>query len=231
MKEKTVFIEYWFNIYQMCLYFTHYDEIRLVEKGELDDMDQILEMRADESDGLVIAFYPGFTNEEIADLWDEIRNVTDLNHLIYRYTDSANNVYYACTQEDEYYYENGLPVVSQEKYIDGEWYYFDENGKMVKDKDVFLENDGGKWVRYDEEGRRVKGEDYNYNGWYYLDEKTGAMTKGAKVLDDGRKVYYDPISGQMQRGKYKIDGKMYHFDMEDGHLLWGQSDKIWRTSE
>ena len=66
------------------------------------------------------------------------------------------------------------------------WYWLDniQNGAMAASKDVYQESNGGKWVRYDENGHMVKGWDVNENGTYYFDQITGAMAKGALLLDD-----------------------------------------------
>ena len=67
---------------------------------------------------------------------------------------------------------------------------------MAASKDVYQESNGGKWVRYDENGHMVKGWDVNENGTYYFDQITGAMAKGALLLDDVQ-YGFDPIMGTM----------------------------------
>lgn len=69
----------------------------------------------------------------------------------------------------EHYYENGQQVCSKEIYDakDKNWYWIDTNGSVARNKDVYLQSNGGKWVRYDAAGHMVKGEDYRYGAWYY----------------------------------------------------------------
>ena len=64
----------------------------------------------------------------------------------------------------EHYYEKGQQVRSKEIYDakDRNWYWIDENGFVARNKDVYLQSNGGKWVRYDAAGHMVKGEDYRY---------------------------------------------------------------------
>mgnify|MGYP000629867136 CR=1 FL=1 len=90
------------------------------------------------------------------------------------------------------------------------WYWLDniQNGAMAASKDVYQESDGGKWVRYDENGHMVKGWDVNENGTYYFDQITGAMAKGALLLDDVQ-YGFDPIVGTM------LDCQWLHTEVGD----------------
>ena len=90
------------------------------------------------------------------------------------------------------------------------WYWLDniQNGAMAASKDVYQESDGGKWVRYDENGHMVKGWDVNENGTYYFDQITGAMAKGALLLDDVQ-YGFDPIMGTM------LDCQWLHTEVGD----------------
>ena len=90
------------------------------------------------------------------------------------------------------------------------WYWLDniQNGAMAASKDVYQESNGGKWVRYDENGHMVKGWDVNENGTYYFDQITGAMAKGALLLDDVQ-YGFDPIMGTM------LDCQWLHTEVGD----------------
>lgn len=126
-----------------------------------------------------------------------------------------------------YFYENGEMAASKEAFVNGAWRWFDEDGTMAADKDVYLASNGGKWVRYNEKGEMVKGEDCRDGGWYYFDLVTGAMAKGPVVLEDNRQVYYDTVTGLMLKGRQMINGQGYYFDDVDGHLVNGENTKIW----
>jgi len=126
-----------------------------------------------------------------------------------------------------YFYEDGRMAVSKEAFVNGGWRWFDADGTMAVDKDVYQFSSGGKWVRYDGNGSMIKGQDYRYGGWYYFEPFTGAMTKGPAILEDGRKVFYDLENGQMLRGEHTIEGRDYCFDETDGHLISGQETNFW----
>ncbi len=126
-----------------------------------------------------------------------------------------------------YFYENGIMAASKEAYVNGAWRWFDADGTMAVDKDVFQLSSGGKWVRYNEYGEMIKGEDFRYGNWYYFEPITGTMMKGPVVLEDGREVFYDTVTGQMVRGEYTINGETYIFDENDGHLISGTNSGIW----
>ncbi len=130
-----------------------------------------------------------------------------------------------------YYYENGIMVVSKEVYVDGAWRWFDADGTMAVNKDVYQTSSGGKWVRYNENGEMIKGEDYRYGGWYYFEPITGAMMKGPVILEDGRRVFYDTTTGQMLTGYQTIGSETYFFDESDGRLLNGKQDSFWITAD
>jgi len=70
------------------------------------------------------------------------------------------------------------------KYIDGEWYYFDNNGYM---KTGWL-LDNGKW---------------------YVLDSNGVMQTGIVQVDG--KTYYLGVSGEMQTGNVDINGETYSF--------------------
>ena len=133
----------------------------------------------------------------------------------------------------KYWYDNGVMARDKEAYdpASDAWYWFDADGTMATDKDVFIptnaERTEGKWVRYDSNGWMVKGEDYRYGGWYWFDPTTGEMMKGfvhIPVVGDseGKWVYYDEIDGQMHHGESCINGNWYYFDDYTGKMVHGE---------
>jgi hypothetical protein len=97
-----------------------------------------------------------------------------------------------------------------------------QEGAKAVSKDVYQESladdNGtiGKWVRYDENGKMVKGKNvvFSADGYsiYWFDEKYGTMIKGWYVESTGQAWYFDPVTG---RAAYNvtitIDGKEYTF--------------------
>ena len=115
-----------------------------------------------------------------------------------------------------YWYENGVRqgTTGRGKEIydpkSDAWYWLDavQGGAMTTNKDVYQDSNGGKWVRYDENGHMVKGWDVNENGTYYFDQITGAMAKGALLLDDVQ-YGFDPVMGTM------LDCQWLHTEVGD----------------
>ncbi len=144
----------------------------------------------------------------------------------------VRNGWYSVNGES-YWYDNGVMARDKEVYDPqtDAWYWFDEDGTMAKNKDVFIPVNSsrteGKWVRYDNNGWMVKGEDYRYGGWYWFDPTTGEMQKGfvhIPVAGDpqGKWVYYDAVNGQMHHGESCIHGEWYYFDDHTGKMVHGE---------
>ena len=116
----------------------------------------------------------------------------------------------------DYWYENGVKqgTTGRGKEIydpdSDAWYWLDadQGGAKAVSKNVYQESNGGKWVRYDANGHMVKGWDVNENGTYYFDQITGAMAKGALLLDDVQ-YGFDPIMGTM------LDCQWLHTEVGD----------------
>ena len=89
----------------------------------------------------------------------------------------------------------------------GLWYYFDEDGNMVKD--AFI----------DEDRREVADAPENYNHTYYYVNQDGAMCTGWVKLDGSSGSHYSPVSSSSDEGWYYLgeNGKMQRD-------TWVQSD-------
>lgn len=132
----------------------------------------------------------------------------------------------------KYWYDHGVMARDKEVYdpLTDAWYWFDQDGTMATDKDVFIptnaERTEGKWVRYNPEGGMVKGEDFRYGGWYWFNPITGEMIKDFVFIPEegteGKWVYYDKINGQMHHGESCIDGNWYYFDEWTGKMVHGE---------
>ncbi len=134
--------------------------------------------------------------------------------------------------DEKYWYDHGVMARDKEVYDPSTdaWYWFDQDGTMATDKDVFVptntERTEGKWVRYNPEGGMVKGEDFRYGGWYWFDPITGEMIKDFVFIPEegteGKWVYYDEVNGQMHHGESCIDGNWYYFDEWTGKMIHGE---------
>ena len=134
--------------------------------------------------------------------------------------------------EGKHWVDNGSFAVNKEVRdpSTGKWYYFDSEGRMVSDSDVWLD-EGQKWVRYGDDGAMVKGEDHRVSPvdgqwhWWYFDPYTGAMAKGLTDIPSGtgsKTVLYDEACGWMLYGKQYIGSDIYLFDNQTGQLIGKQ---------
>ena len=124
--------------------------------------------------------------------------------------------------DSTYYYLDGEKVIGK-KVIDGEKYYFDEDGKMVINKiiDNNYYNDKGKLIRgefelnnkkyYSNDDGIVK--DVFIEGKYY--DMNGIYLENMKNEDN---IYYYE-DGEKVKGVKLIEGIRYYFDFENGSLL------------
>ena len=130
--------------------------------------------------------------------------------------------------------------------IDGNWYYFDEEGtRIVGKKEIngatyYFDNNGvmktgwalieGHWNYFASSGAMKTGWIKDKDTWYYLD-KDGVMLTGLQEIDGTR--YYLNASGAMQTGWKWLDNHYYYFAssgaMKTGWLkdkeLWYYLDK------
>ena len=130
--------------------------------------------------------------------------------------------------------------------IDGNWYYFDEEGtRIVGKKEIngatyYFNQEGvmqtgwifteGHWNYFASSGAMKTGWVKDKGTWYYLD-KDGVMLTGLQEIDGTR--YYLNASGAMQTGWKWLDNHYYYFatsgSMKTGWLkdkeLWYYLDK------
>ena len=137
--------------------------------------------------------------------------------------------------------EDPEPVMTGLHKIDGEWYYFDENGKKltgwqtIDGKKYYFRKAGmaavgwlekeGHWYFFSKKGVMRTGWVENASNWYFFDKK-GRMYSGWKK-EDGYRYYLAP-NGIMQLGWRQIDGKWYYFGTT-GRMAtgWRMIDKCW----
>ncbi|MGO5051964.1 N-acetylmuramoyl-L-alanine amidase [Lachnospiraceae bacterium LCP25S3_G4] len=100
---------------------------------------------------------------------------------------------------EKYYVVNGTKVTGW-KWIETAWYYFDTTTSAMK----------SGWI-------------WDTSSWYYLNPSNGKMEKGWLTI--GADKYYLTESGNMVKGKKKIDGVTYYF--RDNGTLYGQEG--WNT--
>ena len=126
----------------------------------------------------------------------------------------------------EFSAENGLTtryikIEPEWSQIDGEWYYFNEDGRTVRG----WNNIDGKWYYFDMKGIVQTGWKQIENKWYYMNS-SGEMQTGWQYIDG--KWYYMDDSGKMQTGWKQIGNKWYYMnksgEMQTG---WRQIGNKW----
>ncbi len=123
------------------------------------------------------------------------------------------------------YTEDGVAAVDCWKFINGNWYRFDQNGEMVtgwhtEGKDTYyLKPDGsmarswteidGTWYGFTSSGTIRSGWFYSGGEWYYF-EPDGKMAADMLIQEDGC-TYYLTSSGTMAKGLVTVSGDTYYF--------------------
>lgn len=123
-----------------------------------------------------------------------------------------------------YYYENHKRTSAGWVTIDNDKYYAGEGGLLFTSPAII----DGRFYFFNEEGKLV--ESYNYTGTipgadgslYYIENNQ--LTDGWK-LDNGNYYYFDPATHKAVDGEQTIDGHTYEFR---DHILY---DGEWVTSE
>ena len=118
-----------------------------------------------------------------------------------------------------FYVENGKPVTSQWKKIDGSWYYFDDDGFM-------------KTGIISEEKKNLAAGDMVPDKVYALDGVTGALVTGGWVyVGDYRHDAwaFADANGEVVTGWQQIGGKWYYFEdgWDDGHSAEYKAEAKW----
>ncbi len=116
------------------------------------------------------------------------------------------------------YLKNNGNLLASCEYNDGShWYWFDSDGSMARNKDVYISN-FDKWVHYDNDGWMIYGEQWCGPQFYYYDIY--------KLFDDELQThyyyeyYFDPITGKMAHGFIEVDGQPRHYDEITGRRIY-----------
>ena len=112
-------------------------------------------------------------------------------------------------------------IVTGWQQIDGNWYYFKDNGDMA----IGVANINGVKYCFDEDGVMLTGWKQIDGKWYYLGED-GIAKSGSQSIDG--KQYYFGEDGSMLTGWQQISGKWYYIS-DSGELStgWKEIDGKW----
>ena len=130
---------------------------------------------------------------------------------------------------DTYYYRNGKALKGW-NFVDYEWYYFDNSGRMVTGD---WAQDKYGWYFLGADGKMLSGFreidlGRSDDGWYYFNTKHdgsfGRVLSGWQYIN-GEWYYFnekhDGTYGRMVTGDWAMDGKYWYFLGADGKMLAG----------
>ena len=127
----------------------------------------------------------------------------DINGKHYKFTGSGA-VYtgWSVGEDGAYYYDQqGSCLTDMGSQIDGYWYYFQKDGKMLYSD--WREKDTGYYY-YDDQGHLILNAGIQFNGyWYYLDG-----------------------SGRRYESQFRQKGADWYYYDEEGHLVMDRDLKI-----
>ena len=110
----------------------------------------------------------------------------------------------------DYYFNDAGYMVTGWQQINGDWYYFDESGAMMKnawiDNHKYYVGPDGKWIEDYSKPHWVKDE----KGWWY-DNGDGTYPRSTFRTIDGID-YYFKMDGYMAIGWQQINGSWYFFE-------------------
>ena len=121
-----------------------------------------------------------------------------------------------------FYIENGKPIQSKWKKIDGDWYYFNADRFMVTGIATEAKKD-------------LDADDLTVDRAYALDGKTGALVIGGWVNvgdERGSAWAFTDANGEVLTGWQQIGGKWYYFTdgWDDGHSEEYKDEAEWSQS-
>ena len=124
---------------------------------------------------------------------------------------------------------------------DGDWYYYDEQGRLLQNKDIVIDGyryifqssgaayqglwkENGKIIGFDPMGRQAFDTGVKHEGYWYYFDAAGTMRKNYWRVKDGNYYYYN-MNGHLYLNKgVKIEGYWYYFTANGSRL-----QSSWRT--
>lgn len=114
-----------------------------------------------------------------------------------------------------YYYPDGTYQKDSWAKVNGKWYLFDSEGRML----TGWQNKGGYYYFMDQSGAMMTGWLKSGNKWYFLNpnptDQEGVMLTG--WIQVNGQVYYLDGSGAMVEGWYKVGDNWYYFWPSSGN--------------
>ena len=119
------------------------------------------------------------------------------------------------------YLENGKPLKSDWKQINGKWFYFGSNGAAYRDQTASI--DGKRYYFTDDGTMATSGWFKSYSDTYYAQPNGELLTGEQKI---GGKYYYFSNYGAMLKGAIVYNGKLY-ITNPDGTYRMTANNNAW----
>ena len=141
-------------------------------------------------------------------------------HWVYYGADGARATGWTEHHGNRYYYNEKGWMLYGNQTIDGKKYVFDKvTGVLLRNVEKV---EGGHWVYYGSDGVKVTGWAEHHGNRYYYNEK-GWMLYGNQTID-GKKYYFDPVTGVMYKGEKVVSGHWVYFSEVDGAMAVGWTE-------
>ena len=160
------------------------------------------------------SYYDSQTQKTISVLNNE-------NMLFKVYQNSSALIYAKNNGIDYELIDPDVPAVTGWQNIGGKWYYFDDNGDMLKSRWLY---DGG-WFYLGDDGAMATGWVKVSNKWYYLNSHGVMLTGWVRISNVW---YYLDRSGEMLTGWQQIGSYWYFFNASGSMRTgWLKSGNYW----
>ena len=141
-------------------------------------------------------------------------------HWVYYGNDGLKATGWTEHHGNTYYYDSKGWMLYGNQTIDGKKYTFDSvTGVLVKNVERV---EGGHWVYYGNDGLKATGWTEHHGNTYYYDSK-GWMLYGSQTID-GKKYYFDPVTGVMYKGEKVVNGRWVYYDEKTGAMAVGWTE-------
>ena len=150
-----------------------------------------------------------------------------------------DNQWYEGDDACRYYVQNGVLLKNGTFQIDGKWYKFDKDGKLVQKVENVQEDgslkinqwgyDGKHWHYYGADGASYTGGLHEINGVTYYFSWSGILATSTVCFKNGGTEYYiADENGYLKKGLetgWMFAGGHYYY-AENGHLIYSEIHKV-----
>ena len=137
-------------------------------------------------------------------------------------TDGVRKTGWQTINGSKYYFKktgsNKGQALKGKRYIDGKYYYFDSNYKLVTSKKIKI---GNYYYYFGKDGVMSTNSKVKVGSYYYYFGKDGKMSTNSKVKIGGNYYYFDNAGKMVINKRIKIESDYYYFD-SNGKMIKNQ---------